>query len=75
MSLYAGPSLNCSWSAITNHIKLVEDPIYQSPVDLQVYQDIYGPLLDTLDGLDEESKVRFFFETSPVNRSILLFRN
>ena len=73
MNSYKMPSTNCAWPAILSFINQVEDPIYSTPVDIQVYQEMYGPLLDTLDGLDEDSKVSFFFEISHVNQSILVF--
>jgi hypothetical protein len=68
-------NLRCAWKKITSQIELIEDPIYQSPVEISVYMDIYGPLLDSLDGEDYESEVNFFFEVSPMNSSLLVFRN
>lgn len=75
MNSYRIPSVNCSWKDILSFVTLVEDPIYSTPVDIEVYQDMYGQILDSLDGLDEESKVSFFFEISHVNQSTLVFRN
>lgn len=69
------PPINGSWKDIVKFISLVEDPIYSTPVDVEIYQDMYGPILDSLDGKYYDSKVSFFFEISRVNSLILVFRN
>jgi nucleoside diphosphate kinase len=69
------PSLNCAWKNITRHIVLVEDPVYSMPMELSQYIEIYGALLDTLDGDGEDSQVSHFYELSRVNTSILVFKN
>lgn len=69
------PSLNCAWKDIIRHIALVEDPVYSTPMELSQYIDIYGALLNTLDGDGEDSQVSHFYELSRVNTSILAFKN
>jgi hypothetical protein len=69
------PTTNCSWKDIEKHISLVEDPLYGSPADVTIYKEIYGQILDTLDGLYYDSKVSFFFEISRVNSSLLVFKD
>jgi hypothetical protein len=54
---------------------MFEDPMYSTPVAKEIFVEIYGRCLETLDGEDEVSFVDFFFEPSPVNNTLYLFRN
>lgn len=60
-------STKCSWEKISKSITQVEDPIYSHPVAVEIYQEMYGEILRTLDGEYDDSKVSFYFEISPVN--------
>ena len=73
--LYRLQSVNCAWSTIAKNISLIEDPVYSSLVDTELYLEVYGKLLETLDGDGEDSKVSFFFDISPINFSALVFRS
>jgi len=51
----------------------IQDPIYMSYLDKEVYFEIYGSLLKELDGRDSDSFIDLFFEISKINSSILVF--
>jgi hypothetical protein len=68
-------SLDCSWQDVTSRFELAEDPVYSSPVDLQSFHEVYGELLDSLDGEFHDTRVSFFFEVSRVNHGLLSFRS
>jgi hypothetical protein len=54
---------------------LFEDPVYSTYTDGDTFVSIYGQALETFDGLDECSYFDFYFELSPVNQTIYLFRD
>lgn len=62
------------WSSFDiSSVTTVEDPIATGSMAIDSFIEIYGPLLQTLDGSDMSSYVDFFFERSPCNRSVLIF--
>lgn len=67
------PSLECSWADLPKSILLVEDPVYATPIDITSYTDIYGAIVNTLDGKYIDSKVSCFFEVSHINQTLLVF--
>lgn len=56
-------------------IDIIEDPIYSSYVETNIFIEMYGKLLDELDGSDSISFFSFYFEPSPLNNSIYLFKD
>src|SRR5437868_718024 len=66
-----------SWQDIleSGRFHLIEDPISSSYIEISQYQEVYGTLLRTLDGLSYDSTVWFFFEVSRVNSTLLVFHN
>lgn len=63
-----------SWSQLDlKTVSTVEDPLLATPVHTAAFVAMYHSFLETLDGLDMESCVGFFFERSPLNASMLLF--
>jgi hypothetical protein len=73
--IYQMPMVACAWSTIAHTISLIEDPVYSTLVDTEPYLEVYGSIMTSLDGDGEDSKVSFFFEVSPINKSALIFRN
>ncbi len=57
------------WDSILS----IQDPVFESYLDIGSFFDIYLSLLETLDGSDADSFVDLFFSRSPVNLSILIF--
>lgn len=60
-----------SWKSI----QCIEDPVHSSYIDRENYFKIYDPLLKTFDGADADSFIDDWFERSPVNSSILMFKD
>lgn len=56
-------------------LDLIEDPIYCTYVEKTCFVEMYHDLLITLDGSDETAFIDFYFEKSPLNNSILVFRD
>ncbi len=57
----------------SSDIDAFEDPVYGTIVPRCTYLEIYGSILQTLDGSDMTSHVNFFFRRCPLNFSILRF--
>jgi hypothetical protein len=62
-----------SFSPLSGEIKSVDDPVSSSQMDFESFVEIYGALLETLDGRDMSSYVDFYFEKSACNSSLLVF--
>ena len=56
-------------------VSIFEDPVYSTYVTKDIFIEMYGACLETLDGDDETAFVDFYFEPSPLNNSIYIFRN
>jgi DNA-binding transcriptional MerR regulator len=56
-------------------ITLFEDPVYSTYIDKDIFIDIYEKVLDTFDGGDMTSFIDFYFEPSPVNTTLYIFRD
>lgn len=54
---------------------IFEDPMYSTYVAKEIFFEIYEKCLETLDGEDETCFIDFFFEPSPLNNTLYLFRN
>jgi hypothetical protein len=54
--------------------EVFEDPIF-GQIDRDSFLDSYGPLLITFDGRNVATFIDFYFESSPLNRSVLVFRD
>lgn len=67
------PTLDCAWNNLPDTIYLIEDPVYGSFIDVKLYTEAYGEIVNTLDGKYPDSKVSYFFEVSRVNQSSLVF--
>lgn len=66
---------NLTWKKVfsANDITDMEDPITGSEYCKHYYYNIYGKVLDELDGKDEISYVDFFFERHPIRPFCLRF--
>jgi len=64
-----------SWSSMRSKIDLIEDPVTSAYTTVTHYEEIYGKILETLDGELPDSSVKYFFELSRINNTLLLFRN
>ena len=67
--------INLTWKKVlsANDITDMEDPITGSEYCKHYYYNIYGKVLDELDGKDEISYVDFFFERHPIRPFCLRF--
>src|ERR1700719_3911937 len=66
-------SVNCGWTALEPSITFIEDPISATPIDINLYKEVYGQILEGLDGSHQDTQVSVFFELS--NETTLVFRN
>ena len=51
----------------------IQDPIYYSYLDVNIFIDSYRALMESLDGLDCDSYIDSFFKQSVINARILVF--
>jgi hypothetical protein len=58
-----------------SRIDMFEDPVYSTYVDKNIFVEMYSTALETLDGGDMSSFVDFYFQSSPINNSIYIFRD
>lgn len=58
-----------------NDVDMFEDPVYSTYVEREIFIDMYSKALETLDGGDMSSFVDFYFQSSPINQSIYIFRD
>lgn len=58
-----------------NSVDMFEDPVYSTFVDKDIFIEMYSKALDTLDGEDMSSFVDFYFQSSPINKCIYIFRD
>ncbi len=63
-----------TWSKFDpTSITLIEDPLTSNHLVVESFIDIYGPLLETMDGRDMASYIDFYFERSHANQLVLVF--
>lgn len=60
---------------LLSQIDMFEDPVYSTYVDKEIFIEMYSKALETLDGSDMSSFVDFYFQSSPINNSIYIFRD
>lgn len=58
-----------------SNIDIFEDPVYSTYIGREIFIDMYGKVLETLDGSDMSSYIDFYFELSPINNTIYLFKD
>lgn len=58
-----------------NIITIFQDPVYLTYVECGIFLEMYGELLRTFDGSDMTSFIDFYFESSPLNNTIYIFRD
>ena len=69
-------SFNIKWISINKMmIDLIQDPSYESYIELEQFSEIYKPLLTTLDGRGPEYYFDYYFCKSPINNCIYEFVN
>lgn len=56
-------------------ITIFQDPVYLTYVESSIFVEMYGMLLRTFDGSDMTSFIDFYFEPSPLNNTIYIFRD
>lgn len=58
-----------------NTIDTFEDPVYSAHVEKDIFIEMYGKVLEALDGEETSFFVDFYFEPSPVFTTAYIFRN
>lgn len=56
-------------------IDMFEDPVYSTYVEKDIFIDMYIKALETLDGSDMSSFIDFYFQSSPINSGIYIFKD
>lgn len=73
------PNCSLTWDLFVTTklptVSIFQDPVYSTYVPKEIFLDMYGQVLRTFTGEDDMDFIDFYFEPSPLNNGIYLFRN